>query len=47
MDIQMLAEEIPVEGEHSLEGIDFITSGEQYLAFFIGRRTIRDRYSLC
>jgi purine-binding chemotaxis protein CheW len=36
MDIQMLAEEIPVEGEHSLEGIDFITSGEQYLAFLLG-----------
>jgi purine-binding chemotaxis protein CheW len=36
MDIQMLAEEVPVEGEHSLEGIDFITSGEQYLAFLLG-----------
>jgi purine-binding chemotaxis protein CheW len=35
MDIQMLAEEIPVEGEYSLEGIDFITSGEQYLAFLL------------
>jgi purine-binding chemotaxis protein CheW len=33
MDIQMLAEEVPVEGEYSLEGIDFITSGEQYLTF--------------
>jgi len=35
MDIQMLAEEIPVEGEYSLEGIDFITSGEQYLTFLL------------
>ncbi len=33
MDIQTLAEEIPVEGEYSLEGIDFISSGEQYLTF--------------
>jgi len=31
MDIQALAKNIPVEGEYSLEGIDFITSGEQYL----------------
>jgi purine-binding chemotaxis protein CheW len=35
MDIQMLAEEVPVEGEYSLEGIDFITSGEQYLTFLL------------
>lgn len=35
MDIQSLAGEIPVEGEHSLEGIDFITSGEQYLTFLL------------
>ena len=35
MDIQMLAEDIPVEGEHSLEGIDFITSGNQYLTFLL------------
>ena len=33
MDIQELAQDIPVEGEYSLEGIDFITSGEQYLTF--------------
>lgn len=33
MDIQSLAGQIPVEGEYSLEGIDFITSGEQYLTF--------------
>lgn len=31
----MLAEEVPVEGEYSLEGIDFITSGEQYLTFLL------------
>lgn len=35
MDIQALAQKIPVEGEHSLEGIDFITSGEQYLTFML------------
>lgn len=35
MDIQALAQEIPVEGEYSLEGIDFITSGEQYLTFIL------------
>jgi purine-binding chemotaxis protein CheW len=33
MNIQALAKNIPVEGEYSLEGIDFITSGEQYLMF--------------
>jgi purine-binding chemotaxis protein CheW len=36
MDIQALAEDIPVEGEYSLEGIDFISSGEQYLTFLLG-----------
>lgn len=36
MNIQALAEEIPVEGEYSLEGIDFITNGEQYLTFILG-----------
>lgn len=35
MNIQELAAEIPSEGEHSLEGIDFITSGEQYLTFLL------------
>lgn len=35
MDIQTLASEIPVQGEYSLEGIDFITSGEQYLTFIL------------
>lgn len=33
MDIQDLAHEIPEEGKYSLEGIDFISSGEQYLTF--------------
>ena len=35
MNIQDMASDIPVEGEHSLEGIDFITSGEQYLTFLL------------
>lgn len=35
MNIQEMANEIPVEGEHSLEGIDFITSGDQYLTFLL------------
>lgn len=35
MNIQELASEIPVEGEYSLEGIDFITNGEQYLTFLL------------
>ena len=35
MDIQSLVEEVPVEGEYSLEGIDFINSGEQYLTFIL------------
>ncbi len=33
MDIQSLVDNVPVEGEYSLEGIDFITSGEQFLTF--------------
>jgi len=37
MDIQKLATDIPVEGEHSIEGIDFITSGEQYLTFMLAQ----------
>ncbi len=35
MDIQDLAVDIPAEGEHAMEGIDFITSGEQYLTFLL------------
>nr|WP_252738810.1 chemotaxis protein CheW [Colwellia sp. D2M02] len=30
-----MAQEIPPEGEHSLEGIDFIISGDQYLTFLL------------
>jgi purine-binding chemotaxis protein CheW len=37
MDIQTLVDEVPVEGEYSLEGIDFITSGEQYLTFLLAQ----------
>ena len=36
MDIQALVDEIPVEGEYALEGLDFISSGEQYLTFSLG-----------
>jgi len=35
MDIQALATEVPIEGEYSLEGVDFITNGEQYLTFLL------------
>jgi purine-binding chemotaxis protein CheW len=37
MNIQELAKDIPVEGEHNLEGIDFITNGKQYLTFSLAR----------
>jgi len=37
MDIQSLAGQVPVEGEYSLEGIDFISSGEQYLTFILDK----------
>lgn len=37
MDIQSLASQVPVEGEYSLEGIDFISSGEQYLTFILDK----------
>jgi len=33
MNIQDMANDIPVEGDHNIEGIDFITSGDQYLTF--------------
>ncbi|MFK7865138.1 MAG: chemotaxis protein CheW [Pseudohongiellaceae bacterium] len=36
MDIQTLAEVIPIEGEVQLDGIDFITNGDQYLTFCVG-----------
>ena len=35
MNIQSLVDEVPVEGEYTLEGVDFITSGEQYLTFLL------------
>ncbi len=35
MDIQALAKDIPEQGEQALAGIDFITSGEQYLTFML------------
>jgi len=35
MNIQAMAGDIPVEGEHSIEGLDFITSGDQYLTFLL------------
>lgn len=37
MDIQALAKDIPEQGEQSLEGIDFISSGKQYLTFLLGQ----------
>jgi len=37
VNIQDLAQDIPAEGEHSLEGIDFITNGEQYLTFTLDK----------
>jgi len=37
MDIQDLATDIPSQGEHTVEGIDFITSGEQYLTFLLAQ----------
>lgn len=36
MDIQELAKTVPIEGEVSLEGIDFINNGEEYLTFSLG-----------
>lgn len=36
-DIQSLAAEIPVEGEHALAGLDFITNGDQYLTFLLSQ----------
>lgn len=42
MNIQALAKDIAVEGEYTLEGIDFITNGEQYLMFILGN----DQYAV-
>lgn len=35
MNIQAMAQDVPVEGEHTVEGIDFITNGDQYLTFLL------------
>jgi len=35
MNIQAMAQDIPAEGEHTIEGIDYITSGDQYLTFML------------
>jgi len=37
MNIQAMAQDIPVEGEHAIEGVDFITSGDQYLTFLLAQ----------
>lgn len=33
MNLQSMVNEVPVEGEYTLEGIEFITSADQYLSF--------------
>lgn len=35
MNIQDLASKVPVQGETALEGLEFITSGDQYLTFLL------------
>jgi purine-binding chemotaxis protein CheW len=35
VNIQEMAQDIPPEGEHSIEGLDFITNGDQYLTFLL------------
>ncbi len=37
LDIQTLATDIPVQGEHTLAGLDFITDGDQYLTFMLSQ----------
>jgi purine-binding chemotaxis protein CheW len=37
MNIQALVNTIEVQGEYSLEGIDFISQGDQYLVFQLGQ----------
>ena len=37
MNIQEMAQDIPAEGEHVVEGVDFITSGDQYLTFMLAQ----------
>lgn len=36
MDIQELAKTIPIEGEVDLEGINFVSDGDEYLTFCLG-----------
>jgi len=36
VDIQELAKTVPVEGEITLDGLDFISNGEEYLTFGLG-----------
>jgi len=36
VDIQALAQTVPVEGVVNLEGIDFVNNGEEYLTFCLG-----------
>ena len=36
MDIQSLVSSVPVEGEVILEGLDFVSNGEEYLTFILG-----------
>lgn len=37
MEMEALTKDIPVEGEYSLEGVDFITSGKQFLTFLLAQ----------
>lgn len=37
MNIQAMAQDIPAEGEQAIEGVDFITSGDQYLTFMLAQ----------
>ncbi len=37
MDIQVMAQDIPAEGEQVIETIDFISSGDQYLTFLLAK----------
>lgn len=39
MNLQSLIDDVPVEGEYTLEGLDFITSGDQYLSFKLDDET--------
>ncbi len=37
MNIQAMAKDIPSEGEQAIQGIDFITNGDQYLTFLLAQ----------